>query len=264
MSDTPSGTPRYTRCVYCGYFEGHAVYCKDKRELAQRESAQVNAAPQGSGRNQSSNPGPVERLDSTNGVGPFAAATLDQRQEFPSPAGAAPTTADTWSRPPIVLGPKADAGEGLVEDLALYAKVGTHDTPRHLCNRAAAAIAALQRQLNEALESERLALRNNEGLRKQISEMNMHQQLQDSATAAVMERAERAEAEVANAQTNLTILREGFALADAALALALAHKDSARYRRLRENWIDCEELHLHGRLSAIDAAVDAAMSGEKK
>lgn len=33
--------------------------------------------------------------------------------------------------------------------------------------------------------------------------------------------------------------------------------DANRYRRLRENWIDCEELNLHGRLSVIDVAVDA-------
>lgn len=33
-------------------------------------------------------------------------------------------------------------------------------------------------------------------------------------------------------------------------------KDAARYRRLRENWIDCEELGLHGRLAAIDAEID--------
>jgi hypothetical protein len=36
-------------------------------------------------------------------------------------------------------------------------------------------------------------------------------------------------------------------------------RDAARYRRLRENWIDCEELSLHGRLAAVDAVVDAAM-----
>jgi 5-methylcytosine-specific restriction endonuclease McrBC regulatory subunit McrC len=36
-------------------------------------------------------------------------------------------------------------------------------------------------------------------------------------------------------------------------------RDAARYRRLRENWIDCEELSLHGRLAAVDVVVDAAM-----
>jgi hypothetical protein len=33
-------------------------------------------------------------------------------------------------------------------------------------------------------------------------------------------------------------------------------QDAMRYRRLRENWIDCDELGLHGRLSVIDAAID--------
>ncbi|MFA9439448.1 hypothetical protein ACDA63_07405 [Uliginosibacterium sp. sgz301328] len=34
--------------------------------------------------------------------------------------------------------------------------------------------------------------------------------------------------------------------------------DAKRYRRLRENWIDCEELNLHGRLAVVDKAIDAA------
>lgn len=45
---------------------------------------------------------------------------------------------------------------------------------------------------------------------------------------------------------------------EAEAALAAAQKNEARYLRLRENWIDCEELGLHGRLSVVDAAADAA------
>jgi hypothetical protein len=36
-------------------------------------------------------------------------------------------------------------------------------------------------------------------------------------------------------------------------------KDAERYRRIRENWIDCVELGLHGRLAVIDTAIDAAI-----
>lgn len=37
------------------------------------------------------------------------------------------------------------------------------------------------------------------------------------------------------------------------------YKDAERYRRLRENWIDCDELDLHGRLAAIDAHLDKVL-----
>lgn len=40
--------------------------------------------------------------------------------------------------------------------------------------------------------------------------------------------------------------------------------DAARYRRLRENWIKCEELNFAGRLVVIDAAVDAAIAKQKR
>ena len=40
---------------------------------------------------------------------------------------------------------------------------------------------------------------------------------------------------------------------------AALERDAARYRRLRENWIDCDELGLHGRLAAIDDRVDRAL-----
>jgi hypothetical protein len=33
-------------------------------------------------------------------------------------------------------------------------------------------------------------------------------------------------------------------------------RDAARYRRLRENWLDCPELSLHGRLAVVDWCVD--------
>lgn len=36
--------------------------------------------------------------------------------------------------------------------------------------------------------------------------------------------------------------------------------DAARYRRIRENWIDCDELGLHGRTAVIDARIDAAIA----
>jgi len=39
-----------------------------------------------------------------------------------------------------------------------------------------------------------------------------------------------------------------------------ALRDAGRYRRIRENWIDCDELNLHGRLSVIDAAIDSAIN----
>ena len=41
--------------------------------------------------------------------------------------------------------------------------------------------------------------------------------------------------------------------------IARDHDDAERYRRIRENWIDCGELGLHGRLAVVDATVDAAM-----
>lgn len=36
-------------------------------------------------------------------------------------------------------------------------------------------------------------------------------------------------------------------------------KDAGRYCRIRENWIDCGELCLHGRLAVIDTVIDRAM-----
>ena len=39
-------------------------------------------------------------------------------------------------------------------------------------------------------------------------------------------------------------------------------KDAKRYRRIRENWLDCDELNLHGRLSVIDNRIDAALGSE--
>lgn len=37
-------------------------------------------------------------------------------------------------------------------------------------------------------------------------------------------------------------------------------RDAARYQRLRKNWIDCDELNLHGRTAVIDARVDEVLS----
>lgn len=37
-------------------------------------------------------------------------------------------------------------------------------------------------------------------------------------------------------------------------------RDATRYRRLRENWVDCDELGLHGRLAVIDACVDRLLA----
>jgi hypothetical protein len=48
-------------------------------------------------------------------------------------------------------------------------------------------------------------------------------------------------------------------ICDMALEYLKCREDAERYRRLRENWIDCAELGLHGRLSVIDAAIDAAL-----
>jgi hypothetical protein len=55
---------------------------------------------------------------------------------------------------------------------------------------------------------------------------------------------------------------------EAMLKLKMEYSDdvmnnAARYKRLRENWIDCEELGLHGRLSAIDSHIDAAIQGAR-
>ena len=46
---------------------------------------------------------------------------------------------------------------------------------------------------------------------------------------------------------------------EAADEIERLRKDAARYRRLRENWIECNELSFAGRLAALDARVDAAM-----
>ena len=36
----------------------------------------------------------------------------------------------------------------------------------------------------------------------------------------------------------------------------LDKRDAERYRRLRENWVDCSEIGLHGRTVVIDSVVD--------
>jgi hypothetical protein len=44
----------------------------------------------------------------------------------------------------------------------------------------------------------------------------------------------------------------------------MAERDAKRYRRIRKNWLDCGELNLHGRLSVVDAAIDAALTQEQE
>jgi hypothetical protein len=39
--------------------------------------------------------------------------------------------------------------------------------------------------------------------------------------------------------------------------------DAERYRRIRENWLDCDELDLHGRLSVIDNNIDEHLAIDK-
>lgn len=39
-------------------------------------------------------------------------------------------------------------------------------------------------------------------------------------------------------------------------------RDAERYRRLRENWIDCDEIGLHGRLALIDYHLDQILKAE--
>lgn len=39
-------------------------------------------------------------------------------------------------------------------------------------------------------------------------------------------------------------------------------RDAARYRRLRENYITCDELNFRGRLAWIDKNVDAAIASD--
>jgi len=49
----------------------------------------------------------------------------------------------------------------------------------------------------------------------------------------------------------------------AADELEKLRKDAERYRRLRENWVNCSEINLHGRLSVIDAHLDRLLQEEK-
>ena len=114
-------------------------------------------------------------------------------------------------------------------------------------------IARLERELT-AVTAERDDLRENgqrlmeaadgwkaeaQRLQERVNELNHNQRIQDSATAAVMDRAERAEAEC-----------------------AAARKDAERYRWLRDtaNYGDIEytmqsRMQPHERNAAIDAAI---------
>lgn len=175
----------------------------------------------------------------------------------------------------------------------LVERLRTSATAGNLCDEAADTIAALRQQVAEAkgiaieAQSESAAYhwmmdraeKERDELHARVSELTMHQSLQDAATAAVMERAENAERERDGASEELAAVTEERDAYDKRLAAALkvpgCHpeemlnvidslmKDAERYRRLRENWIDCEELQFHGRLSAIDARLDAAMQGKE-
>lgn len=157
----------------------------------------------------------------------------------------------------------------------LVERLRTSATAGNLCDEAADTIAALRQQVAEAkgiaieAQSESAAYhwmmdraeKERDELHARVSELTMHQSLQDAATAAVMERAENAERECLEQCRLLGISseREARLMAER----DALKKDAERYRRLRENWIDCEELQFHGRLSAIDARLDAAMQGKE-